>query len=183
MDKGAESYRRFLNGDESGLIEIIRDYKDGLIFYLNGFVGDVHTAEELAEDTFLRLATKKPRDRKTSSFKTWLYTIGRHIAVDWLRRKRPLTVPLDTCPSLADERDLEITYLREERKIQLHRAMRRLHASYRQVLWLVYFEGLTHKEIAAIMHKRVGTVETLAYRARAALKEQLRKDGFVYEEL
>ena len=49
MDNGASSYRRFReDGDESGLIEIIRDYKDGLILYLASIVGDVHTAEELA---------------------------------------------------------------------------------------------------------------------------------------
>ena len=46
MDNGASSYRRFRDdGDESGLVEIIRDYKDGLIFYLNSFVGNILTAE------------------------------------------------------------------------------------------------------------------------------------------
>ncbi len=59
MDNGASSYRRFRdNGDESGLVEIIRDYKDGLILYLNSFVGNIYTAEELAEDTFVRLGIK-----------------------------------------------------------------------------------------------------------------------------
>ena len=49
MDNGASSYRRFReDGDESGLVEIIRDYKDGLILYLNSFVGNIHTAEEIA---------------------------------------------------------------------------------------------------------------------------------------
>lgn len=51
MDNGASSYRRFRDeGDESGLAEIIRDYRDGLIFYLNGFVNNIQVAEELAED-------------------------------------------------------------------------------------------------------------------------------------
>ena len=62
MDNGASSYRRFRDdGDESGLVEIIRDYKDGLILYLNSFVGNIHTAEELAEDTFVLLGIKKRR--------------------------------------------------------------------------------------------------------------------------
>ena len=51
MDNGASSYRRFLDGDDSGLAELVRDYKDGLILYLNGFVQNMHTAEELMEDT------------------------------------------------------------------------------------------------------------------------------------
>lgn len=55
MDNGASSYRRFLEGDDSGIVEIIRDYKDGLILFLNRYVNNIHTAEELAEDTFLEL--------------------------------------------------------------------------------------------------------------------------------
>ena len=70
MDNGASSYRRFReDGDESGLIEIIRDYKDGLILYLNSFVGNIHTAEELAEDTFVLLGIKKPKDRERARLK------------------------------------------------------------------------------------------------------------------
>lgn len=51
MDNGAENYRRFLRGDEEGIAEIVRAYKDGLIFYLNGYVNDISLAEDLAEDT------------------------------------------------------------------------------------------------------------------------------------
>ena len=61
MDNGASSYRRFLDGDDTGIVEIIRDYKDGLILYLNGITGNIHTAEEIMEDTFVKLVTKKPR--------------------------------------------------------------------------------------------------------------------------
>ena len=50
MDNGASSYRRFLDGDENGIVEIIRDYKDGLIFYLNEFTQNIYVAEELAEE-------------------------------------------------------------------------------------------------------------------------------------
>ena len=70
MDNGASSYRRFRDkGDESGLAEIISDYNDGLIFYLTSIVGNIHTAEDLAEDTFVLLGTKKPRDKGKGSFK------------------------------------------------------------------------------------------------------------------
>ena len=41
IDNGAENYRRFLRGDEEGIAEIVRAYKDGLIFYLNGYVNDI----------------------------------------------------------------------------------------------------------------------------------------------
>ena len=55
MDNGACSYRRFLDGDENGVVDIIRDYKDGLMLYLNGFVQNIHVAEDLTEDTFVKI--------------------------------------------------------------------------------------------------------------------------------
>ena len=69
-DNGASSYRRFLNGDDEGLTEIVRDYKDGLMLYLNGFVNNISTAEELMEETFFKIITKKPRFREKNPFKT-----------------------------------------------------------------------------------------------------------------
>ncbi len=86
MENGASSYRRFLDGDDSGFVEIVRDYKDGLILYLSSFTGDIYLAEELAEDTFVKLGIKKPRFSGRSSFRTWLYAIGRNAAIDRLRR-------------------------------------------------------------------------------------------------
>ena len=85
MDNGASSYRRFLAGDDKGIVEIVDEYKDGLIIYLNGYVANVFVAEELAEDTFFRLITKKPKFSGKSTFKSWLYAIGRNVAVDFIR--------------------------------------------------------------------------------------------------
>ena len=186
MDNGASSYRRFRDdGDESGLVEIIRDYKDGLILYLNSFVGNIYIAEELAEDTFVLLGIKKPKDKGIGSFRTWLYTIGRNVAIDYLRRNSRMSeLSIDECSDLvSEEQDLELIYIQEERKIIVHRAMRKLKSEYRQILWLIYFEGFSNKEAAAVMRKSVHNVETLVYRARRSLKSQLEMEGFVYEEL
>ena len=85
MDNGASSYRRFLDGDDKGIAEIVGDYKDGLILYLNGYVKNIFIAEELTEETFFRLIVKKPRFLGKSSFKSWLYAIGRNVAIDFIR--------------------------------------------------------------------------------------------------
>jgi RNA polymerase sigma-70 factor (ECF subfamily) len=169
----------------NGLADIIRDYKDGLIFYLCSIVGNIHTAEDLAEDTFVLLGTKKPRDNGRSSFKTWLYTIGRNLAIDFLRKNKKLTtVSVDDVPELISEENiLEEAYIREEHKIAVHRAMRRLSPEYRQILWLIYFEELSNKEAATIMKKSVHNIETLVYRARKSLRKQLEMEGFEYENL
>ncbi|MBE6808388.1 MAG: RNA polymerase sigma factor [Ruminococcaceae bacterium] len=186
MDNGASSYRRFReDGDEGGLIEIIRDYKDGLILYLNSFVSNLHTAEELAEETFVLLGIKKPKDKGKGSFKTWLYTIGRNVAIDYLRRNSKLTnKSIDDCSELvSDEHNLELAYIKEERKITVHQSLAKLKSEYRQVLWLIYFENFSIKQVAAVMKRSVHSIETLVYRARKALKSQLELEGFIYEEL
>lgn len=183
MDNGESSYRRFLSGDDLGLVEIIRDHKDGLIFFLNGFTRDILAAEELCEDTFVKLAVNKPRFDGRSSFKTFLYTIARNAALDWKRTNRQ-HIPIDEMGELdSGKRSLEEEYLREEQKIALHRAMEKLKPDYQQVLWLTYFEELSNKETADVMKKSVHGIETLVYRARNALKKQLEKEGFTYENI
>ncbi|SEK29423.1 hypothetical protein SAMN02910353_00389 [Ruminococcus sp. YRD2003] len=56
MDNGASSYRRFLAGDREGLAEIVREYSDGLILYINSFVKNICVSEELMEDVFVEIA-------------------------------------------------------------------------------------------------------------------------------
>ena len=185
MDNGASSYRRFLDGDDEGIVEIIRDYKDGLILYLNGSTQNLSMAEELMEETFVKLATRKPRFRGRSSFKTWLYAIGRNVAMDCLRHSaRLFPRPAEELENLAgEEESLEKSYLRTERKILLYQALDRLKSDYRQVLYLVYLEGFDNAQAAAVMHKSRRQIENLLYRAKQSLKSELEKEGFVYEEL
>ncbi len=185
MDNGASSYRRFLAGDEQGLVEIIRDYKDGLILYLNGYVQNIHMAEDLMEDTFVRLAVKKPRFSGKSAFKTWLYAIGRNIAVDHIRKQaRGDTVSAEELSAAArDEQDLEREYIQNQQKIQLHRALRRLRPEYARALYLVYFEGFTAADAAIAMGKSKKQTENLIYRAKQSLKNELEKEAFIYEGL
>ncbi len=54
------AYQKYLDGDDSALTELLGEYRSPLIFYINRFVGNVGTAEELADDTFFKLIVKKP---------------------------------------------------------------------------------------------------------------------------
>ena len=180
----ADRYSQFLSGDNNALTQIIHTYKDGLILYLNNFVKDISIAEELTEDTFVKLVLKRPRFSGQSAFKTWLYTIAGNIALDYLRRHKKYAVSLDDCPELCDdEKSLEESYIREEDRIILHRAMRKLKPEYSQVLYLRYFEDFSYKEIAKILRKTTHNVEATASRARQALKIKLLEEGYVYEKL
>ncbi len=185
MDNGASSYRRFLDGDDDGIVEIIRDYKDGLVLYLNNYVQNIHTAEDLMEDTFVRIAVKRPKFAGKSSFKTWLYAIGRNIAVDHIRKHARLSVVSteDVMFMLSDEENAERAYLRDERKLTVHRALKQLNPKYRTILHLIFFEELSVKEAATVMDLSQKQAENLIYRAKMSLRSELEKEGFTYEEL
>ncbi len=185
MDNGASSYRRFLDGDDEGIVEIIKHYKDGLTLYINGYVNNIFIAEDLMEETFFRLVVKKPKFSGKYSFKTWLYTIGRNTTIDYIRHNKKLSdFPIEDFENyLFEEQSVEKTYLRKERKIVVHRALQKLKAEYRQILYLIYFEGFNNSEAAVIMKKSKRQIENLVYRARISLKSELDKGGFFYEEL
>ena len=185
MDNGASSYRRFLDGDDNGIIEIIKDYKDGLILYLNSYVSNIFIAEELAEDTFFRLIIKKPTFSGKSTFKSWLYAIGRNVAVDYIRRNsKIIDTPIEDFENyLTDEENLERSYIKEEEKIAVHKAIKELCTDYKTVLWLIFFEDFSNKEVAMILKKNDRQIKNLLYRAKQSLKLKLEKEGFIYEEL
>ena len=183
MDCGRISYKRFLDGDDIGMEEIIKEYRDGLILFLYKFVLSIEKAEELAEDTFVLLCIKRPRDKEKCSFKTWLYTIGRNIAIDYLRHSnKHQTTSSDYCDDISFVGDNpEEEYLKDSKKIIVNRALKRLKTDYRQVLWLFYFEDMSHKEISIVMRKSVHATQMLATRAREALKRELIKEGLTDE--
>ena len=184
MDNGASSYRRFLDGDRNSFTELVTEYWDGLTLYLSGFACSITEAEEFAEEVFLKLYADKPKFAGKSSFKTWLYAIGRNTVLNMLRKRRKVReLPLDDFYEASDKEDIERNHIHGENKKLLYGAMEELHGDYRQVLYLVYFENFGVAETAEIMHKNEKQVSNLLYRAKAALKKNLEKEGFEYEEL
>ena len=183
MDNGESSYRRFLAGDIEGLHELIGTYHPGLMLYLNSLVQNLHTAEDLTEDTFAELAIKRPAFSGRSSFKTWLYAIGRNQAVMYIRKHSKLDViPLESQEYLADETDLERNYIQGEQKRMVHQALHSLKPDYRQVLYLTYFEDFSNEETARVMWKTNRQIRNLLYNAKKALKSELERRGFQYED-
>lgn len=178
MQNGESSYRRFLAGDDEAINDIIDEYCDGLVLFLNGIVHDVELAQELAQDTFVKLFLKRPKNKFKASFKTWLYSIGRNVAIDYLRKRgRNQTVPIEEAEGAAGFESVEEKVLNEQTKKDIYCALEKLKPEYAQVLWLTYFEGLSNKESAIVMKKSVHGVENLIGRARKALKIELEKGG------
>ena len=180
MDTGNESYRRYLSGDDSAMGDIVKAYADGLYLYINSIVKDRCTAEELTQETFVKLAVKKPRFFGRSSFKGWLYTIGRNLAIDFLR-KRQDNVPLDEiADTLISDSDTELRYIKSEDALALHRSIEKLKSEQAQALRLIYFEKFTVTEAAKIMKRSRHAFENLLSRAKASVKREMEKEGFNY---
>ena len=178
MDQSETLYLQFLAGNEATLAQLIDAHKTGLTLFLAGYVKDEAAAEELMEDTFVRLVVKRPRFSGKSSFKTFLYAIGRNLALDYLRReKRRRTLPLESAENIAALQSVEEAYLKEEAQRSLHRAMERLKEADREVLYLRYFEALPPGEIASLLHKRKKQVESRLYHAKKALKAILEEQA------
>lgn len=182
MDKGAENYLKYLKGDESGLAAIIAEYRDGLILYANGIVCNMAAAEDIAEDTFVRLITKKPSFGRHSAFRTWLFGIARNLCYDALRREKFISAePPDEDGT--DGESVEMAYIKLEARQKLYAAMKKLPSDRYELIWLSYFEDMTAKEIGKVTGKTEAAVFMALSRARAQLKEILIKEGFTYEDV
>ncbi len=185
MANAENGYARYLDGDKSGIEDIVKEYNDSLIFFINGYVKDLMTAEDLAADTICKLLIKRKKFRsdKGASFKTWLFTIARNTALDWLRNSaRHSLVTLSETDGY-DEPSFDDVLLKDDRAKALHKAMSGLCSDYREVLHLLYFEDLSYIQAATVMRKNEKQIKNLAYRAKQALKNALEKEDCVNENL
>ncbi len=179
MLTGEENYANYLNGDNNGLAELVRMYRDGLIIYLTGITGSIHTAEDCCEDTFFKLIIKKPEYNGKASFKTWLYRIGRNIAYDKMRkRNRILFTTLNDASDSAESISLEDSYMKTEFQKTLHKCLDRLDVKKREIIWLTYFENLSAKDTAIILGMTEKAVHTSLTRIRTELKNMMILEGY-----
>ena len=175
-------YSRFLaERDEEDFRILLERHKDSLILFLNGYVHNLEDAEELMLDAYAQAAAGTSVFSGKSSFKTWLFSIGKRMAMTCLRRSRFF---LTEHNALADETTAppELDLLRDERNRELYLALRELNEEYRQILILLYFEQMTHAEAGSVMGKSRKQVYHLAERSRNALKKKLERMGFEYAQ-
>ena len=179
MDHGASSYRRFLSGDESAFDLIMEELFYPLVFFVDRYVADVHTAEDIAMDVFSELIVHKHRYNFKVSLKTYLFMLGRSRALDWLRHRKVLTVVERTEATHTDDgsQPLEELVITDERKRAVNAALRQLPEQLRTAVHLIYFENMTYEEAARVMKKNRKQVDNLLYRAKKELRIILGKDG------
>ncbi|MBQ1848087.1 MAG: sigma-70 family RNA polymerase sigma factor [Clostridia bacterium] len=180
MEKGAENYEKYCNGDNDGLTGLVEEYRGGLILYIYGIVRDMYAAEDLCEDTFYRLITKRPKfDGGKASFRTWLYRMARNIAYDAMRHENTIRFSeIEPEDAAADRTSLEDRYIDGERKRVLLEQIKKLSQNDRELLWLTYFEDMSAPEISKLTGKPVGNVNKALSRARQKLREYLKEEGY-----
>lgn len=183
LDK--ERYKRFINGDVKGFEELVLEYKNVLIYFLNRYVQDLNIAEDIAQDAFVDVYVYKERYNGKTSFKTYLFTIGRNKAVDYIRKNKHMqyTVNIEEQTEISSVENELIDYvIQNENKGLIAHALERMKEEYARVLILIDFEDFSYKEAANILGKTTSQVKVLVHRARKSLRKILEEEGFTYEE-
>ena len=182
MDNGASSYRRFLHGDQSGIDELIINYRDSLIYFINGFLNNLDESEDVAEEAFMELIVHPHRYSFRSSFKTYLFTVARNKAVDRVRKEKKLSPAQIDDMELEDFLRLEHSILKDENAQMLRTAMEKINPEYAAILRLLYFEDMTSEQVGKILKKNKRQIANLTYRAKNSLRRTMEEEGFSYEE-
>ena len=183
MDNGASSYRRFLDGDQSGFDDLIKDYRVPLIYFINGFLNNIDESEDVAEEAFMELIVHPHRYSFRSSFKTYLFTIARNKAVDRVRREKKFSGAQIDDMELEDIERFDKDILKNENSQMLQSAMKKINPEYAVLLRLLYFEDMTNEQAGKILKKNKRQIANLTYRAKNSLRRAMEEEGFSYEEL
>ena len=173
-----EVYGSFLEGDEDALEVLVERFGNSLTLYIDGYIHDVHEAEDLMIDLFAYLIAKRPRIRE-GGVKAYLYKAARNLAIRCAQKRRQNHAFSFEELQSEPESDIlvEAVVQTEERSEILHLCMGRLSPDYREALYLVYFEGMKHAEAAAVMRKSEKQIADLVYRGRKSLRGHLEREG------
>jgi RNA polymerase sigma-70 factor (ECF subfamily) len=176
-----ELIARFQEGDEQAYTELVNRYRDKLITFVYRFVNEFEKAEDIVQDTMLKLYTHKHYYRKIAKFSTWIYTIAGNLAKTELRKRgtrKEIRIsqmgPEDRdyeLPSVAPDTDEVAQSEYIEKKIQA--AIQKLPLHFRTVTILRDIQELSYEEISKIVDVPLGTVKSRINRARIQLQKEL----------
>lgn len=175
------AYRRYLCGEEKAAELLVEKYGDALTLYINGYIKDIHEAEDFMIEAFSQIFAKERPVGGEGSFKAYLYKTARNLALRYARKRRIVFLRLDELEFEPQSETLaEAELMRSERDAQLHAALERLKAEYREALYLVYLEGMSCRDAAAVMHKSEQQIKNLVHRGKQSAKAILEREGFAH---
>ena len=174
-------------GREDAYRELVRRYERPVFSLVFRMVRDTATAEDLAQDAFIKVLGNLDKYRSEFKFSSWLFKIANNVAIDHLRRRQLDTISMDGSPHAQTAADMEATSFdvgsedesplealeSKELGSSIERAIAALRPEYRSCIMLRHVEGRSYEEIAATLDLPLGTVKTYIHRARHQLRESL----------
>jgi RNA polymerase sigma-70 factor (ECF subfamily) len=174
-------------GKETAYRELLRRYERPVFSLIYRMVRDRALAEDLAQETFIKVLNALESYRPEYKFSSWVFKIANNAAIDQLRRREVDTLSLDGAPDARTADEVEATALQatdrqesplaelESRELgsQIELAVGKLRPEYRTCILLRHVEGRSYDEIAEVMDLPLGTVKTYIHRARLELREYL----------
>lgn len=172
---GAEAAEQAFHMDEQTFRGLYEKTARPLWSYLFRISGDAALVDDLVQETYYRFLRADLKSGDGVYQKNYLFRIATNLARDhWrsLPRKRRLEEALSKSAG-SDDRTAE----RAQQTSDLGRALARLKPQEREMLWLAYVDGCSHKEIAEVVGLRAGSIRLLLFRARRKLADILRNAG------
>lgn len=162
--------------------KIVRDNLNSVYSFVYRIVGDTSDADDITQETFVKVWKNLSKYDKNKSFKSWLFTIAHNTAVDWLRKKKSIVFSsfeddegknyfensLPDPEPLADE-----IFSKNEEVSSVKKYILELPSFYQEVLFLYYDQDMTFEEIGNILGKSLNTVKSQHRRAILKLKEKM----------
>ena len=171
---------RLRRGDPDAFDALLARYQNRLYRYLLRLTADPAAAQDLFQDTWLKVITRIHRYDERRPFEPWLFTVARNLALDHLRKASPAS--LDEPSESGEPRVARLgaegpgsleRLLERERRTELERRLEELPALYREALTLRFEEEMTFEELAEVLSAPVSTVKSRVQRALAALRRRM----------
>ena len=176
--------KQFQEGDRQSYNELVFRYKDKILNFLYRFVYDMDLAEDLAQETFLKVYLKKDSYREISKFSTWMYTIASNLAKTELRKiKRRKTYSISEISDVDREVNFFVEDENPDDKLDdnesniLHESIFELEEDFRTIIILREIQELSYENISKILKLPLGTVKSRINRGKLKLRDILVNKG------
>lgn len=180
-EEDKELYEKFLKGDNESFEKIIMKYKNNLIYFIFKFVKNEEAAEDVFQDIVVYLLDKKEIYNFKYSFKTFLYTIAKSRALNYIRSEKVKEsyIANEEKTYIVEEKLLEDIIFSRERQEKIRNVINKMSDEYQMVTYLAIIEDLPYEEVGKIMDKNMTQIKNLLHRARVKLRKLLIQERVV----
>ena len=183
-DKAQQDYKlvqKAIKGDQKAYASLMERYRDSIYFLLLKMVNNKDDADDLTIEAFGKAFNKLTQYTPNFAFSTWLFKIASNNCIDFIRRKKKLTLSIDrrqendegmetTIHLKSDMLDPEEKFVKKQKIKLLQDIVKKLKPRYRELVELRYFKELSYEEIAQQLDIPLGTVKAQLFRAREFLQ-------------